>query len=801
MESDGDESLATLTGPGGGGRSISSGDYRSVESGGSSSFRSALLGSERKNEHEGLDFDAAHEVRGSTLPIRSYAAFALVGACTGIAAFIIDSLVADVTKRKYDAVDSLLSSGGNHLHAFGVLLAYALPLGFAAALMVEFVSSAAAGSGIPEAKAYLNGTSMPGFLEMRTLAAKALGVVAAVSSGLIIGKEGPLVHIGAILGAHVNRLPFLSPPVSGFKTTLKTESARRDLVSGGAAAGVAGAFGTPIGGILFSLEEASSFWSLALTWRTYLSTLLTVGVLWFLLSWNANQNSFYGLVKYGQFENVALFRFWEAPLVLALAVFGGLIGALFCCVNVSLAKWRRRIIGSFRTKAAKRWFRIIEVLVIVLMTNVLMFWTPRMLQRDRCVEAVPNYLCSGLDNKYYCGTPGIKHSDLSQNCTYSCPDISQYRKYECSTGANPLATLTLQKGNDAIKALFHNAANFGPMPLFGFCILCFLLGCVTYGSAVPSGLFVPCILIGGSMGRCFGELLVEWGVSVSSPSMYALVGASAVLSGVTRITITISVILYETTDKVYLILPIMACVIISKWVADCFNISLYDSYIELARAPFVESAAPARFDKLSAKDIMSSPPVVFRERETLSNILAVFVATRHNGFPVVGPKGRYAGMVLRDHIIAVMIHYLEQCRKCPAVMKPNVFSLLEDDREGYLLEADLVAMESSPTFSRRKSRAFRVLRGLSDDHAPLTDLVTRVSAQTGRPASQLYVCLSDICTMRGFAVADMCPATRCHQLFRHLGLRHLAVRDEERGTVCGVITRSALMATFESDLH
>lgn len=57
-------------------------------------------------------------------------------------------------------------------------------------------------------------------------------------------------------------------------------SVSRNFISAGAAAGVASAFGAPVGGLLFSMEEVSSFWNMKLSWQTFfccmVSTFTTV---------------------------------------------------------------------------------------------------------------------------------------------------------------------------------------------------------------------------------------------------------------------------------------------------------------------------------------------------------------------------------------------------------------------------------------------------------------------------------------------------------------------------------------------
>jgi CIC family chloride channel protein len=99
----------------------------------------------------------------------------------------------------------------------------------------------ASGSGIPHLEAVLHRFRT---LEWkRLLPVKFLGGIAAIGSGLALGREGPTVQMGGAVGDAISR---------GLKVS---ERERLTLISAGAGAGLAAAFNAPLSGLVFVLEE------------------------------------------------------------------------------------------------------------------------------------------------------------------------------------------------------------------------------------------------------------------------------------------------------------------------------------------------------------------------------------------------------------------------------------------------------------------------------------------------------------------------------------------------------------------
>ncbi|KAH8806845.1 Cl-channel protein [Flagelloscypha sp. PMI_526] len=133
---------------------------------------------------------------------------------------------------------------------WSIYVLFAALFSFISAHMVKNMAKYAAGSGISEIKCILAGFVMEGFLGFATFAIKALTLPLVIASGLSVGKEGPSVHFACCIGALV---------AGWFAKFSRSQSKMREVITAASAAGVAVAFGSPIGGVLFSIEAMNPF--------------------------------------------------------------------------------------------------------------------------------------------------------------------------------------------------------------------------------------------------------------------------------------------------------------------------------------------------------------------------------------------------------------------------------------------------------------------------------------------------------------------------------------------------------------
>uniref|UniRef100_K7GCH6 Chloride channel protein D n=2 Tax=Pelodiscus sinensis TaxID=13735 RepID=K7GCH6_PELSI len=117
---------------------------------------------------------------------------------------------------------------------------------------------------------------------------------------------------------------------------------------------------------------------------------------------------------------------------------------------------------------------------------------------------------------------------------------------------NEAAALLAENGKRGIMYLFKRGTHeeFGFTSLFTALAFYFLLSCWTAGSAVASGLVIPMLYTGALYGRIVGLILVSiFGVQTNEqgawidPGLFAAVGAASFFSGVSRLTISLTVIM------------------------------------------------------------------------------------------------------------------------------------------------------------------------------------------------------------------------------------------------------------------
>jgi H+/Cl- antiporter ClcA len=396
---------------------------------------------------------------------------------------------------------------------------------------------------------------------------------------------------------------------------------RKVCMTLGVAAGVGAAFGAPIGGLLFAMEEICSL-SRRHQWYAFLAALASYTVLQFM---EGGEYSGIFHVESGTWEiNQLIF-------VVPLGVVQGLFGILFTLINIKVnTMYRAKLINP----TSLRWHRLRkvgEVVLLAVVASCVLFTLPRFFD------------CEPIEHGYH---------------NWERPSTLW-----CDEGWNPMSSLILSPLDDQVKQLFmktgvSNGLHEGIVCCYGVVALV-MCACIA-GCHTAHGIFIPMFVIGGSLGRGYGHILAynypDLDINVGA---YAIFGVVGFIGGVTRMAVGMAVVMLEVSNTFNFLLPIMATLAISKLVADTFGgLPLFDRQIEAKHYPYLEDEPTLTMRKIRCYHAMNKNvqmlPVVVKVKE----ILAILQDPmhHHNGFPVVNDMKRrnLRGIILRAHLVAML---------------------------------------------------------------------------------------------------------------------------------------------------
>jgi chloride channel 7 len=560
-----------------------------------------------------------------------------LGIIIGFMGYVVAFVTGAISNYKFDTCNRFIQEN-QWESAFFSFIFFCMFYSCVAGLLC-WIEPAAAGSGIPEIKAYLNGINLNKVVRIRVLFCKVIGVCFSCASGLPLGKEGPMIHAGSIVGAAVSQGKTIA---FGFDTSwtkfqdLRNDRSKRDFVTFGAAAGVAAAFSAPIGGILFTLEEGASFWSTTLTFRAFFCAMMTQLTLNLLYSgFQLGVDNANGLFAFGLFDDFTGYSTYELLIFTVMGAVGGIMGAFFNYLNMRVTMYRMQY-------AHQTWKRMVELLVITLVMSLIAFLLP--LMWTTCTP-IPTNTADWTAQEI-----GL----LDELVRFQCGD-NHY---------NQLASLYFVPADTAMQQLYHfkevggtNYATFDTGALLLFFVPYYLMAAITAGTLCPAGLFVPTLLAGAAFGRTVGHILNCAAPGyVTDSGTYALIGAAALMGGMSRMTIAGTIIILEACGNSEYLLPLMLTFAAARYAGNAVNEPMYDMHIHLKQLPFLEGSLKTLglLNYHPVAELMAQPVITLNEINRVGTVHHILATKSHNGFPVVGKNGHLRGFILRKTLCNII---------------------------------------------------------------------------------------------------------------------------------------------------
>lgn len=488
------------------------------------------------------------------------------------------------------------------------------------------VSPHAIGSGIPEMKVILRGTVLKRYLSLRTLIAKVVGLLTALGSSIPIGKEGPFVHIASMVARSMGKF------VASFKGIYTNESRNTEMLAAACAVGVSSCFGSPIGGVLFSIEVTATYFAVRNYWRGFFAAVCGALMFRLLAVFDKEEETVTALFK----TNFRLDFPFDVEEFLAFALIGlfcGFGGALFVFTHRKLVDVQRT---HKHTKVAKFLSknRFVYPAVVIFIIATITF--PKGLGQFMAGELTPK---QAID-------------ELFMNITWS----------EARSSEDQASLNVLEHWDGANTNIY--------VTLVIFIVLKFIMTAVSVALPIPAGVFFPVFLIGAAFGRLVGEAMATWfpdgvnsgdAVTPIVPGGYAVVGAAAMAAAVTH-TISTSVIVFELTGQITHILPVMIAVLIANAIAQWLQPSFYDSIIQIKRLPYLPDLTKTQVYNLLVADIMKTNLYYVSYHSKYADLKALLERSDIRSYPLVDSEDSMIllGSIQRPQLQSLLNQHMQK---------------------------------------------------------------------------------------------------------------------------------------------
>ncbi|XP_033830793.1 chloride channel protein 1-like [Periophthalmus magnuspinnatus] len=496
-------------------------------------------------------------------------------------------------------------------------------------LFCHLVSPQAIGSGIPELKTILRGVVLKEYLTLKAFVAKVIGLTMALGSGMPVGKEGPFVHIASICAAVLSRF------MSFFSGVYQNPYCYTDILTVGCAVGVGCCFGTPLGGVLFSIEVTSTYFAVRNYWRGYFAATFSAFIFRVLSVFNKDAVTITALFR-TNFRMDFPFDLQELPAFAIIGIFCGFLGAFFVYLNRQVVLFMRRpnAMTRFLTK-----HRLLFPAVVTLVIASLTF--PPGFGQFMAGELMPRQCINSLFDNY-------TWSKLSRSSPPSALDLS--------------------------RAWLHPDVSVFIILLLFF-IMKFWMSAVATTMPIPSGAFMPVFILGAAFGRLVGEIMASLfphGIVFDGilyriiPGGYAVIGAAAMTGAVTH-TVSTAVICFELTGQISHILPMMVAVILANMVAQGLQPSLYDSIIQVKKLPYLPELGFGHISQYNifVEDIMVRKVKFISSHSTYREVKHLLDSTSLKTIPLVDSKDSMIllGSIDRVELLALCDWWLSPERR------------------------------------------------------------------------------------------------------------------------------------------